>query len=322
MTSAVCRQVPSITYAMLSRPAMQLLAAPYFSSSRAKRKVDLQAGSCQSNNRGEASPTDSTASQRNPLQHSQHVPQLLAAAAGAQTGPAAAAALAARAQQLLMHLDSCTPSPLPAFKGVLPRLLLSSADSCQPAHLALVAENAMYSSSLLAPAVASVSMELPPPTNRATQVLGPDTSRAAALTSPTEPVCIAKGQDTCVGVCDGQTLTAAVSLQICWAMALPTARPSRVSRVSSPVGAPSCTCCCGQRLITLLNTYLELRGLRAGHIGHEHARQGLRQGGCDALAAEHAPRLWCGHCWHCILRESLATGKAVQLHQQRAQLLR
>jgi hypothetical protein len=36
--------VPSTTYAMCSRPAMQLLAAPYFSSSRATRKLDLQAG--------------------------------------------------------------------------------------------------------------------------------------------------------------------------------------------------------------------------------------------------------------------------------------
>jgi hypothetical protein len=50
------------------------------------------------------------------------------------------------------------------------------------AHLLLVALKAMYSSSLLQPAVSSVSREEPPPTNAATQVLGPAASSAAAFT--------------------------------------------------------------------------------------------------------------------------------------------
>eukprot|EP00878_Enallax_costatus_P026281 GHUV01028186.1.p3 GENE.GHUV01028186.1~~GHUV01028186.1.p3 ORF type:complete len:125 (+),score=7.77 GHUV01028186.1:1170-1544(+) len=57
-------------------------------------------------------------------------------------------------------------------------------------YLFLVALNAMYSSSLLAPAVSGVSTDDPPPMNTATQVLGPDASRAAAFTPPwRSPVC-------------------------------------------------------------------------------------------------------------------------------------
>lgn len=197
MTSAVCRQVPSITYAMLSRPAMQLLAAPYFSSSRARRKVDLQAGSS----------SQTTVVRQAQLNQQLHcaiccnIPSMCHSCwrPRARNG-ACCSSCACRARQTCISTAARLPH-CQLSKGSCHAFCSVPTDSCQPAHLALVAENAMYSSSLLAPAVASVSMELPPPTNRATQVLGPDTSRAAALTSPTEPVCTVKDQDICFCRC-------------------------------------------------------------------------------------------------------------------------
>jgi len=79
--------------------------------------------------------------------------------------------------RLLMHimLLSCVHCALPAKMP---------ASHCR--HLFLVALKAMYSSSLLAPAVSAVSAAAPPPTKTATEVFGVVESKQAALMPPSK----------------------------------------------------------------------------------------------------------------------------------------
>lgn len=147
----------------------------------------------------------------------------------------------------------------------------------------------MYSSSLEAPAVSGVSMDEPPPTNRATHVVGPDTSSAAALTSPTVPVCRWQRHRgvlamlltlvCCVPlegfehqVCNQQRCTAGclvAMLQIC----------KSGQMLKTPVRLCVSALAVCQKDRCMFRAYLELWCLWCVHVGHNHARQGLGQRG-------------------------------------------
>jgi hypothetical protein len=171
-------------------------------------------------------------------------------------------------------------------------------------HRLAVALNAMYSSSLAAPAVSGVSAADPPPTKSSTAALGPPVAAAAALTPSIWPTCfvfvfcfgVGCGRPESVCCRKGTTDCFAAALQITSFPYSKTPLPQRRQRA-----------------------HLDLGRRRRAVLGHVHARQRLRHGDVDALAAPRAFTARDGR--HRIARTLLAARKAAGLRQQRRQVL-